>query len=58
MQARPDDRFVVAASPVCLRAVESDLLAGRAALRSPDQLQVVSSKGYRELGKDFINLFV
>ncbi|WP_418517273.1 DUF6884 domain-containing protein [Enterobacter hormaechei] len=29
MQAGPDDRFVVAASPVYLRAVESDLLAGR-----------------------------
>lgn len=29
MQAGPDDRFVGAASPVYLRAVESDLLAGR-----------------------------
>lgn len=44
MQARPDDRFVVAASPVYLRAVEADLLAGRDALRTPEQLQVVTSK--------------
>lgn len=47
MQARPDDRFVVAASPVYLHAVEADLLAGRDALRTPEQLQVVTSKGYQ-----------
>ncbi|EOV3157515.1 DUF6884 domain-containing protein [Enterobacter ludwigii] len=47
MQARPDDRFVVAASPVYLRAVESDLLAGRKALCNPEQLAVVTSKGYQ-----------
>ena len=45
MQAKPDDRFVVAASPVYLRAVESDLLAGRGELTTPEHLQVVTSKG-------------
>ncbi len=52
MQARPDDRFVVAASPVYLRAVESDLLAGRGGLSAPEQLQVVTSKGYQGGLKD------
>ncbi|MBE3289156.1 DUF6884 domain-containing protein [Enterobacter cloacae complex sp. P31C] len=52
MQAGPDDRFVVAASPVYLRAVEADLLAGRGALRTSEQLQVVTSKGYRGKLKD------
>lgn len=47
MQARPDDRFVVAASPLYLRAVESDLLAGMKALCNPEQLAVVTSKGYQ-----------
>lgn len=54
MQARSDDRFVVAASPVYLRAVEADLLAGRDALRTPEQLQVVTSKGYRGSLKDSV----
>ncbi|QHM78119.1 DUF6884 domain-containing protein [Enterobacter sichuanensis] len=54
MQARPDDRFVVAASPVYLRAVEADLLAGRNALRTPEQLQVVTSKGYQGGLKDSV----
>lgn len=54
MQARPDDRFVVAASPVYLRAVETDLLAGRGALSAPEQLQVVTSKGYQGSLKDSV----
>jgi hypothetical protein len=54
MQARPDDRFVVAASPVYLRAVESDLLAGKGALTTPEQLQVVTSKGYQGGLKDSV----
>ncbi|MDQ1757917.1 DUF6884 domain-containing protein (plasmid) [Enterobacter bugandensis] len=54
MQAGPDDRFVVAASPVYLRAVEADLLAGRDALRTPEQLQVVTSKGYQGGLKDSV----
>lgn len=54
MQARPDDRFVVAASPVYLRAVESDLLAGREALCAPEQLQIVTSKGYQGSLKDSV----
>ncbi|EML5381251.1 hypothetical protein RVW18_004491 [Enterobacter bugandensis] len=41
------DRFVVAASPLYLRAVESDLLAGRKALCNPEQLAVVTSKAYQ-----------
>ncbi|HHH4239786.1 TPA: DUF6884 domain-containing protein [Enterobacter hormaechei subsp. steigerwaltii] len=51
MQARPDDRFVVAASPVYLRAVESDLYAGREALCTPEQLVVVTSKSYQGILK-------
>ncbi|MFH3006720.1 MULTISPECIES: DUF6884 domain-containing protein [Enterobacteriaceae] len=47
MQSRPADRFVVAASPLYLRAVESDLLAGMKALCNPEQLAVVTSKGYQ-----------
>ncbi|WMU75487.1 hypothetical protein OQ483_24270 (plasmid) [Enterobacter bugandensis] len=54
MQARPDDRFVVAASTVYLRAVEADLLAGRGALRTSEQLQVVTSKGCQGRLKDSI----
>ena len=54
MQARPDDRFVVAASPVYLRAVESDLLAGRGELTTSEQLQVVTSKGYQGSLKDSV----
>ncbi|EDS6807062.1 hypothetical protein AZH90_004331 [Salmonella enterica subsp. enterica serovar Legon] len=47
MRGRPHDRFVIAASPVYLRAVEDDLCAGRDALTSPDQLTIVTSKGYQ-----------
>ncbi|ELC6355107.1 tgtA5 cluster protein 2 [Enterobacter hormaechei] len=54
MQARPDDRFVVAASPVYLRAVETDLLAGRGELTTSEQLQVVTSKGYQGSLKDSV----
>ena len=42
MRDRPHDRFIVAASPAYLQAVEDDLYAGREA-----QLKIVSSKGYR-----------
>ncbi|WP_434638746.1 hypothetical protein ACMYSK_23150 [Klebsiella sp. I138] len=38
---------MVASSPLYLRAVESDLLAGRKALRNQEQLAVVTSKGYQ-----------
>ncbi|WP_431622410.1 DUF6884 domain-containing protein [Enterobacter hormaechei] len=51
MQSRPDDRFVVAASPVYLRAVDSDLYAVREALCTPEQLVVVTSKGYQGILK-------
>lgn len=47
MQAGPDDRFVVAASPVYLRAVEDDLCSARQALRSPRHLTIVTTKGYQ-----------
>lgn len=47
MEPRPDDRFVVAPSPLYLRAVESDLLAGMNALCNPEQLAVVTSKGHQ-----------
>jgi len=46
MQTRPEDRFVVAASPMYLCAVESDLLAGRAALRSVRQSSLKDSVRY------------
>ena len=55
MQARPDDRFVVAASPVYLRATETDLLAGRAMLCSPEQLLIITSKGYQGGLKDSVS---
>ncbi|MDW2745261.1 DUF6884 domain-containing protein [Atlantibacter subterraneus] len=54
MQARPDERFVVAASPVYLRAVEPDLLAGRYSLCAPEQLTVITSKGYQGPLKDSV----
>ncbi|MCE6966322.1 tgtA5 cluster protein 2 [Enterobacter sp. MW07] len=47
MQQRPHDRFIVAASPLYLRAVEDDLCAGRDKLLSLKQLTIVSSKGYQ-----------
>lgn len=47
MQKRPLDRFVIAASPVYLRAVEADLSAGRGELLSPELLTIVTSKGYQ-----------
>lgn len=47
MQERPHDRFIVAASPVYLQAVEDDLCAGRGELASPEQLTIVTSKGYQ-----------
>jgi hypothetical protein len=47
MQARPDDRFVIAASPMYLRAIEDDLCSARRALHSPEQLTIVTSQGYR-----------
>lgn len=54
MQSGPYDRFVLAASPVYLRAVESDLYAGREALCTPEQLVVVTSKGYQGTLKDSV----
>lgn len=47
MQQRPLDRFIVAASPVYLRAVENDLRVGSKALASSEQLTVVTSKAWR-----------
>lgn len=46
MQERPHDRFIVAASPVYLQAVEEDLCAGRDELVSAEQMTIVTSKGY------------
>lgn len=56
MLAKPDDRFVIAASPVYLRAVENDLCTARQALRSPDQLTIVTTKGYQGPLSDCIRL--
>lgn len=47
MQERPHDRFIVAVSPLYLQAVEDDLCAGRDELASPEQLTIVTSKGYQ-----------
>lgn len=47
MQARHKDQFIVAASPLCVHAVEDDLCAGRAELASLNQLTIVTSKGYQ-----------
>ncbi|HBE3287391.1 TPA: hypothetical protein KL544_003137 [Escherichia coli] len=54
MREKPADSFVIAASPVYLRAVESDLLEGRDSLYAPEQLRVVTSKGYQGALKDSI----
>ncbi|MFY7295281.1 hypothetical protein ACOTXM_23970, partial [Enterobacter cloacae complex sp. IR5457] len=45
--ATSHDRFIVAASPVYLQAVEEDLYAGRDELASPEQMTIVTSKGYQ-----------
>lgn len=47
MQERPHDRFIVAASPVYLNAVEEDLCSGRNELTSLEQLTIVTSKAYQ-----------
>lgn len=47
MQSCPDDRFVIAGSPVYVSAAERDILAGIPALRDAGQLTIVTSKGYR-----------
>ena len=47
MQARRNDQFIVAASPLYLNAVEDDLYAGREELSSKEHLTIVTSKGYR-----------
>lgn len=48
MQSSPGDKYVIAASPVYLAAVEDDLVAGAAALPEADrQLIIVTSKGYQ-----------
>lgn len=47
MRKRPLDRFIIATSPVYLRAVEEDLRRGREALHSTKQLTIVTSKGYQ-----------
>lgn len=48
MQGCPQDVFVLALSPVYLRAIEADLLGGMASLDVPArQLRIVTSQGYR-----------
>ncbi|MDW3779730.1 hypothetical protein QWU01_23305 [Kluyvera cryocrescens] len=47
MRNCPHDRFVFAVSPVYLRAIEDDILAGLPALRNADQqLMIATSQGY------------
>lgn len=48
MQSCPDDRYVIAASPVYLAAIENDILTGAGALQDASrQLVIVTSKGYQ-----------
>ncbi|WP_242490477.1 hypothetical protein [Serratia marcescens] len=48
MQRCPDDRFVIAGSPVYISAAEQDILAGVPALHdAAAQLIIVTSQGYR-----------
>jgi hypothetical protein len=48
MHRCPDDRFVIAGSPVYISAAERDVLAGVPALREANsQLVIVTSQGYR-----------
>lgn len=47
MQSCPQDQFVFAVSPVYLRAIEGDILAGLPALANADQqLKISTSQGY------------
>lgn len=47
MLKHPNDCFVIAASPVYLRAVEEDLRVGSENLVSPEQLIIVTSKAWQ-----------
>lgn len=48
MQRCPDERFVIAGSPVYISAAEQDILAGVPALHdAATQLIIVTSQGYR-----------
>lgn len=48
MQSCPQDQFVFAVSPVYLRAIEEDILAGIPALANADhQLKISTSQGYQ-----------
>lgn len=47
MRSCPQDQFVFAVSPVYLRAIEDDILAGLPALRNADQqLKIATSQAY------------
>lgn len=47
MRICPQDQFVLAVSPVYLRAIENDILAGLPALTSAEQqLNIITSKAY------------
>lgn len=56
MKERPHERFVIAASPVYLRAIEEDLYVGSKILTCPDQLMIVTSKGYKGCLSEHISL--
>lgn len=56
MHERPRDRFIMAASPAYLQAVEEDLCAGGEQLASPALLTIVSSKGYRGRMRERVTL--
>lgn len=56
MRARPHDQFVLAASPVYLRAVEEDLSAGRNELALSDQLTIVTTQGYKGCLREHVTL--
>lgn len=46
MRCHPEDTFVVAGSPIYISAVENDIQAGLSALSRPEQVMIVTSKGY------------
>ena len=55
MRKCPQDQFVFAVSPVYLRAIEDDILAGLPALRNADQqLMIATSQGYHSALKRWV----
>jgi len=57
LQKNQTDSFVIAASPVYLRAVENDLIRGIAKLPDPStQVTIVTTQGYRGVLQPYLRL--